>query len=94
MSAATTAAEKAAILAHYTAQAALASDACLYGPALGHPLDPRTPDTDDLTLDVMCAIDHMTEEAGRAERAMKKGDLLAAVDILRAAAAHVAECMS
>jgi hypothetical protein len=48
---AVTAAEKAAILSHYTAQAALASDAALYGPALGHPLDPRTPDDDRMSED-------------------------------------------
>lgn len=42
MNAAVTPAEKAAILAHYRAQA----DAALYGPALGHPMDPRTPDDD------------------------------------------------
>ena len=50
-------------------------------------------DPDELTLDLMCAIEHIVIEAGRAERAMKKGDLMAAVDILRAAAAHVTECM-
>ncbi len=44
-----TAAEKAAILSHYSAQAALASDAALYGPHLQHPLDPRTPDDDGMS---------------------------------------------
>lgn len=86
-----TAAEKAAILSHYRAQAALASDSCLYGPALGHPMDPRTPDPDDLTLDLQCAIENMVEEAGRAERAMQRGDLSAALDILRAAVVSIAK---
>ena len=45
------AAEKAAILSHYSAQAALASDAALYGPYLGHALDPRTPDDDRISED-------------------------------------------
>jgi hypothetical protein len=49
MNTAVSAAEKAAILGHYSAQAALASDACLYGPALGHPMDPRTPDDDRMS---------------------------------------------
>lgn len=50
-------------------------------------------DPEDLTLDVQCAIEHLVIEAGRAERAMLKGDLMAAVDILRSAAAHVSECL-
>jgi hypothetical protein len=49
MSPAVTAAEKAAILSHNGAQAALASDACLYGPNLGHQLDPRNDDDDSMS---------------------------------------------
>jgi hypothetical protein len=60
MNAATTPAEKAAILSHYSAQAALASDAALNGPALGHPLDPRTPDDDRISQEE--AADMATEE--------------------------------
>jgi hypothetical protein len=42
--------EKRAITAHLHANlATLASDAALYGPHLGHPLDPRTPDDDGMT---------------------------------------------
>lgn len=37
---------KAAALAHYRA---IASDACLYGPNLGRPLDPRNDDDDRMT---------------------------------------------
>jgi hypothetical protein len=40
---------KAATLAHYSAQAALASDACLYGPPTSHPLDPRNDDSDSMS---------------------------------------------
>ena len=48
--------EKLEILAHYTA---LASDAALYGPALGHPLDPRN---DDDRISQEEAADMATEE--------------------------------
>jgi hypothetical protein len=72
-----TAAEKAAILSHYSAQAALAAA-----------------DPDDLTLDVQSAIEHMVIEAGRAERALLRGDLMAAADIIKSAGAHVVEVMS
>ena len=51
-------------------------------------------DPDDLTLDVQCAIEHMVIEAGRAERALHRGDLMAAVDIIKSAGAHVVEAMS
>lgn len=54
---------KSAILSHYSAQAALASDACLYGPALCHPMDPRTPDDDSLTPEE--ALEAATDEAVR-----------------------------
>ena len=43
------AAEKAAILSHYSAQAALASDAALYGANLGDPRDPRNDDSDRIS---------------------------------------------
>ena len=51
---------KAAALAHYTA---IASDAALYGPALNHPMDPRTDDDDSPTAEE--AQEAATDELAR-----------------------------
>jgi hypothetical protein len=87
MNAATTAAEKAAILAHYRAQA----DAALYGPALGHPMDPRTPDDDDTISGLRWMIEDAEHTLGRAARALDKGDVDAAIALLKSAAGDLSE---
>ena len=62
--------EKVAISAHLGSQlSALASDAALYGPALGHPMDPRTPD-DDTANSLRFIVDDALEALYRASDAL------------------------
>ena len=70
MNAAVSTAEKAAILAHYTAQAA---DAALMGPALGHPADPRTSPSETASS-LRFIIDDALEALYRASDALDKAD--------------------
>jgi hypothetical protein len=61
MNAAVSAAEKAAILS---------SDSALFGPALGHALDPRTSDPDDTTSGLRYLIDTALTDLYRASDAL------------------------
>jgi hypothetical protein len=67
---AVSAAEKSAILAHYTAQAA---DAALMGPALGHPADPRTSPSETASS-LRYVIDDALEALYRASDALDKAE--------------------
>jgi hypothetical protein len=81
MNAATTPAEKAAFLG---------GDACLFGPHLGHPSDPRTADESDTASGLRYMISEAEAMLGRAERALDRGDINAAIDIMKSAGADLA----
>ncbi len=51
-------------------------------------------DPDDLVQDIESAIENIVAAAGRAQRALHKGDYHAACDILKSAGAELAEVMS
>lgn len=76
MNASVTAAEKAAILAHLTAQ-----------------LDVLGNDPGDWFEELQAAIDNAQIALGRAERALKAGNLDVAQDLVRTVAADLAEAV-
>ena len=77
MNIATTAAQKAAVLDSY-------------GPHLGHPSDPRTADESDTASGLRYMISEAEAMLGRAERALDRGDINAAIDIMKSAGADLA----